>query len=277
MLVLIVVGCSAGGGGPASPTDVTVTANPGFITVSWSYSGQAVTGFTIFRDTAMTTGLTTQQLAAIGTAGATERSYEDTTAVPGTSYSYAVRADGEGGSSGLVESAAPVEAIQDPRVIDDTISNWGGGTADLVARIGFPSTAIAQGTVAADWKIALTLPATVSDELLDDLGTCDDSPTWTVTPENARFALLDEIAAEDAGLFIGHVEQLSSDGSIAVTRLYFDVATKIEGTCEGAIFQIDAPQGWSLLELELPETGPDAISYKTVTYTDVPWEFFPVF
>jgi fibronectin type 3 domain-containing protein len=77
---------------PASPSNVTATPGTGQVSLSWSPSTGA-TGYTVFRATSLSGPYT-----AIAT-GVTGTSYNDTTALPGWTYYYAVSAGDSSGQS----------------------------------------------------------------------------------------------------------------------------------------------------------------------------------
>ncbi len=126
LLALLSVACTDDGGAsaiPAPPTSVTVTSGPGVITVSWEHDGASATGFTIYREATATGGAAgTRTFTDLADVAAAARSYRDEGVAVGTSYRYAVAAQGSGGrQSPLAEQAgAPLE----PEPVEASIADY---------------------------------------------------------------------------------------------------------------------------------------------------------
>ena len=80
---------------PAAPANVTVTANPSSVTVTWTAStGPSLTGYAITRSA--DNGVTWTR---VGTVGSSTTTYTDTTVTSGATYLYSVTATGSGGNA----------------------------------------------------------------------------------------------------------------------------------------------------------------------------------
>ncbi len=114
---LILVACGGPGAGPttgppATPGEVTLSQQDGYVSVSWSHDGAGVTGFRVTRsDAAATTSGTAARASdeAVFELGPQARSIHDTTVQVGRSYAYEVTALGTGdNASAAARPAAPV-------------------------------------------------------------------------------------------------------------------------------------------------------------------------
>ena len=98
LLALLLVACDTGGGSttaPSAPTNVTVTPDPGAITVSWEHDGTNATGFAIYREAV--TPATTTAAAPLAVVDVAVRLFRDESVEAGVSYAYSVAALGAGG------------------------------------------------------------------------------------------------------------------------------------------------------------------------------------
>lgn len=139
LLLVLAVGCTnppPGNGStepPAAPTNVTATPGPGSITVGWDHDGVAVTGFTVFREVvpdvsrAGSPVAVPLDLAEIAQVGPAARSFVDADVSEGSSYRYAVAAQGAGGVSPPTQQEAPAVAPgpgQTINVLCSTANDW---------------------------------------------------------------------------------------------------------------------------------------------------------
>jgi len=206
VVATLVTACDPGGetgAPPAAPTDVTVTSGQGSITVSWAHPGTNATGFVVYRevvqasDAAVVRPSALTQVAQVGPA---VRSYRDDDVDVGTSYRYAVAAQGSGSQlssvtlqTGTPVEPDPVESIADYTVgpgrvanvtsISGVLAGYGGGAVDATFAGIFASVDACSGedpecqprfipsrpwvptTIAADGSFTIDLPAS---PVLDD-------------------------------------------------------------------------------------------------------------
>ncbi len=105
-------GTDPGLAAPIAPSDVTVTQQDGYVTITWTHGGNRVTGFRVTRtstDTAALADVTRTDDEAVFDVGAQARSLDDTGVQPGRTYAYQVTALGAGAtSSPAAQPAAPV-------------------------------------------------------------------------------------------------------------------------------------------------------------------------
>lgn len=161
MLALIVLAlasssCGDGGGGsdlvevPQAPTNVSATAGAGFVLVAWEHDGANATGFVVYREAVVAGAgvpVTTSAMTEVARVGAEERSYRDDAVESGTSYRYAVAAQGAGArvSPPADQSGEPV--VPDEVDPDDGVPWFGTatkgtvsggiGATELVLRFGY--------------------------------------------------------------------------------------------------------------------------------------------
>lgn len=111
---LVLVACGGGATGPQPPkaaSDVSATAGPGYITVSWSDNSDDETGFKILRSPAAEpTKASAQQAAEVGSVGPNVTIFVDRDIALDTQYEYSVVAENEAGSAAaaIAPSAASV-------------------------------------------------------------------------------------------------------------------------------------------------------------------------
>lgn len=104
-------GTDPGPAAPIAPSDVTVTQQDGYVTITWTHDGERVTGFRVTRSiaAAATSSVTRTDDEAVFDVGAQTRSLDDTGVQPGRAYAYQVTALGAGdASSPAAQPAAPV-------------------------------------------------------------------------------------------------------------------------------------------------------------------------
>ncbi len=105
---------------PAAPSDLTATAADDHIRLSWRDNANDESSFQIERKT-------TGSFSHLRTVGANSRQYDDTSASPGITYTYRVRArNGAGESAYADEASAMIPADPDPCVPGPTtLCLWG--------------------------------------------------------------------------------------------------------------------------------------------------------
>lgn len=155
-------------GKPATPTGFVGTAGAGFASLSWTANpvNDMVTGYEVWR--APGTGAAFGTAAKVATAAPTATSFQDTTAVPGTAYTFFLVAINKLGSSGNTagqnvtptDSTAPQPfgfafqwpdpVVSKPIGYFDTPIAWSipAGLANSQGSIGDSTTATALGPIA---------------------------------------------------------------------------------------------------------------------------------
>ena len=148
-LALASSGCGdgfVGGGGesglvevPRAPTNVSATSGAGFVLVAWEHDGANATGFVIYREVVAAGAgapVTANSMTELARVGAEARSYQDDAVEPGTTYRYAVAAQGAGSrvSPPADQSGAPV--VPDEVDPDDGVPWFGTATMGTVVGAG---------------------------------------------------------------------------------------------------------------------------------------------
>lgn len=156
-VLLLLVSCAdTGSSDPTAPGDVTATAGPGYVTVTWTDRSDDETGFAVHRSAVSDSALDAQQAVRIGTTGPNETSLIDHGAELATTYRYSVAALGADGRAGTATAAAS-DATIEPGVdlVVGTIARPDGtfGTAVLLY-VFFPQ----DGVAAEDASVELTGP-----------------------------------------------------------------------------------------------------------------------
>lgn len=112
LLPLVLVGCGADegprDGRPAAPTNVSVSAEHGIVTVAWEHDGVDTKGYRVSRQTVTGSAAFGPLAEVLGEVGPEARAYLDATVEIGVAYSYSVAALGEASAS---DAATTTEAV----------------------------------------------------------------------------------------------------------------------------------------------------------------------
>ena len=193
---------------PNPPSALTATAQSGpQIALAWTDNSNNETGFTILRatNTAFTTGLTTF------TVGANVSTYTDTPVVPGTTYSYRVRAD-----NGIVGSA------------------WSN-----TATVTFPAVPSTPAGLAASQLPGLQAALTWTDKAINEnsyiVERSDNGSPFAVLP-GASALPANAAAYTDTGLVPGHTYdyRVAAVNTISGPSAYSNIATLVVPTIPAA-------------------------------------------
>ncbi len=84
---------------PSAPTDVTATAGPGYITITWKDNSDNETGFSVYRDDGSSASLNTQAATKLKDVAANTTEFIDTDIELAKNYRYSVVAKGSEGNS----------------------------------------------------------------------------------------------------------------------------------------------------------------------------------
>ena len=103
---------------PQAPTGLTATPEAGKITLRWQDNSDNETGFTVYRQETGGVGsqlaTTAEDFSELATVPENTTRYEDTSITVGTSYRYAVSANGEEGTSGRTTTEEGTTAEPEP-------------------------------------------------------------------------------------------------------------------------------------------------------------------
>lgn len=161
-LALALVACGGGTTGPLPPdpaSDVTATAGPGYVSVSWTDNSDDETGFTILRSPAAEPGnASAQQATEVGSVGANVTSLVDHDIELDTAYRYSVVAENEAGAA----AAAAAPSVSVPVGVDLVVGTNNRRHDDdfngtiFVAYLVFPDEVLDDGE---EWTVTIDGPA----------------------------------------------------------------------------------------------------------------------
>lgn len=193
------------------------------------------------------------------------------------------------------------DPVDNARRITGTVEAWPLGSAELVARIDISSyassyldtietasTRLATGSISAAGEIDLTLPATVSSDLVSSLDVVlgGEPGCASVTPGDARFtSLLVDLSVEQGGGAVAGLRRAESTlyGEQVIGRIYATRAAQITGRCESSStdtdthweLELDLRQGWNVLLATYTEASPgvvEAALQADAVPTEVAWD-----